>query len=64
MAIFKVKVGDIVRLKCGGPLMIVVEENRISGSQILTCIWFDHAKDRCRSLPREALEKIVDPRLF
>lgn len=34
-------IGDTVRLKSGGPLMTVVNNNVISSNQLVECSWFD-----------------------
>lgn len=55
----------ILRLKCGGPLMMVIAEDNTTGNdQILTCVWFDHARDRCRNLPEKALSKVANSQAF
>lgn len=46
-------VGDIVKLKSGGPLMTVIEAG---DGQWVTCIWFDgDGKHNTHTFPLEAL---------
>ena len=55
------KVGDIVKLKSGGPLMTVTNPNgTVNGVAVVSCAWFDHAKPCANLFPPDSLE-IVDP---
>lgn len=35
-----IEIGDIVRLKSGGPWMTVSDVQTDSGAQLYTCVWF------------------------
>jgi uncharacterized protein YodC (DUF2158 family) len=48
------KVGDVVRLKSGGPAMTV--ESTIGGSECM-CMWFEGTTLRKKAFPTEALER-------
>jgi uncharacterized protein YodC (DUF2158 family) len=53
------KVGDVVQLKSGGPIMTVLS----TGSQGCRCSWFDHAQKPSEHVfPSEALERYRAPR--
>jgi len=61
----KFKVEDLVKLKSGGPEMIVVEEdssgaNGITPCEAYCCMWFTEKKIPMKdSFPAVALEKVV-----
>ena len=41
----EIKVGDIVQLKSGGPMMTVSAVSPFNGVMSATCIWFDDKKE-------------------
>jgi len=47
-----VKVGDVVRLKSGGPAMTV---DFIDGEQV-TCVWFEKTKEKRATFSKGSLE--------
>ena len=55
------KIGDVVRLKSGGPAMTVshVETgaNSVDGQPYLTCVWFDDGKERDGTYHPDTVEK-------
>lgn len=52
------KVGDIVRLKSGGPKMVVVQLPEMwVGERYLTCSWFVESKNERAEFPAKALER-------
>lgn len=53
MAETKFEVGDVVRLKSGGPGMTVV--GRMWGSDQLLCNWFEGVRSHTGSFPAKAL---------
>jgi uncharacterized protein YodC (DUF2158 family) len=54
------KVGDVVKLKSGGPLMTVTNPNcTVNGVAAVSCAWFDQAKPCANLFPPDSLE-IVD----
>ena len=53
MAETKFEVGDVVRLKSGGPRMTVV--GRMWGSDQLLCNWFEGVRSHMGSFPAKAL---------
>ena len=53
MAETKFEVGDVVRLKSGGPRMTVV--GRMWGSDQLLCNWFEGVRSHMGSFPGKAL---------
>ncbi len=48
------QIGDVVRLKSGGPLMTITQW---SDSGWIICKWFADQKPETGSFPRESLEK-------
>lgn len=60
------KVGDVVRLKSGGPQMTVTAEYErgFSADRWVTCVWFTDPTDgpRCndRNFPVDALEAVKE----
>lgn len=53
MAKLEFDVGDVVRLKSGGPRMTVV--GRMWGSDQLLCNWFEGVRSHAGSFPAKAL---------
>jgi uncharacterized protein YodC (DUF2158 family) len=56
----ELKVGDLVKLKSGGPVMTVVD---VDGDEV-TCVWFpsdDHRKLREDDFNDATLEKVEGP---
>ena len=53
MAKLEFDVGDVVRLKSGGPRMTVV--GRMWGSDQLLCNWFEGVRSHMGSFPAKAL---------
>jgi uncharacterized protein YodC (DUF2158 family) len=53
MAVTEFEVGDLVRLKSGGPRMTVV--GRMWGSDQLLCNWFEGVRSHAGSFPAKAL---------
>ena len=51
------KVGDVVKLKSGGPHMTVVG---VISKELLMCNWFDGQTVKANHFPHEALEKVSD----
>ena len=54
------KIGDVVKLKSGGPKMTVTTVDRArSGNPIVWCMWFDEKgpEKRESTFPPDALEK-------
>ncbi len=49
------KPGDLVKLKSGGPVMVLAMAPGYHGST-LRCFWFDGPTPHDASFPREALE--------
>ena len=51
------KIGDLVRIKSGGPMMEVTEvgENQ-DGKPIVTCAWFDGDKREMGTFPAAAVK--------
>lgn len=58
------RIGSVVQLKSGGPLMTIVGSGRSSGwSTVLTwiCQWFEVDVLKERSFPAAALEEVGRP---
>lgn len=53
------QIGDVVRLKSGGPAMTVtnVGEAAMTGKQTVWCMWFDTKGQQNGSFPLGAVEK-------
>jgi uncharacterized protein YodC (DUF2158 family) len=50
------KVGDVVRLKSGGPNMTVESVGDIYGDQRVWCVWFEKGKREDAHFPPATLE--------
>jgi len=54
----EIKVGDVVRLRSGGPWMAVVFAGKTMTTDIVVeCVWSDGKKDERGTYPPAALEK-------
>ncbi len=53
------KVGDLVQLKSGGPIMTVRDTDALSGTGI-SCQWFAGAKLEQGRFPKESILKIQE----
>jgi len=40
------EIGDLVKLKSGGPLMTVEEVGPIQGAEVVSCVWFEKVGNR------------------
>ena len=51
------KIGDLVRIKSGGPMMVVTEvgENQ-DGKPIVTCTWVDEDKPEVGTFPADTVK--------
>ena len=51
------KIGDLVRIKSGGPMMVVAEvgENQ-DGKPIVTCTWVDEDKQEVGTFPADTVK--------
>ena len=51
------KIGDLVRIKSGGPMMVVTEvgENQ-DGKPIVTCKWIDEDKPEVGTFPADTVK--------
>ncbi|MFZ7157744.1 YodC family protein [Avibacterium gallinarum] len=49
----EIKVGTVVQLKSGGPLMTVISDKE---DEKILCKWFDHNKSNEEAFPKEALD--------
>ncbi len=51
------KIGDLVRIKSGGPMMVVTEvgENQ-DGKPIVTCTWTDEDKPEVGTFPADTVK--------
>lgn len=58
----ELKVGDVVRLKSGGPDMTVTDTDVLSQdlNANIRCSWFDGKKAQSALYPSEALVKVKD----
>lgn len=54
------KVGDLVRIKSGGPPMTVTSVSKLSGSVSINCVWFD-SQDRKREHYFDAVVLVLVP---
>jgi uncharacterized protein YodC (DUF2158 family) len=52
----KFVIGDIVRLKSGGPWMTVVKDRTDAGTKFAAVAWFDGSTLNTEVLPKDALE--------
>ncbi len=52
----KFAVGDIVRLKSGGPWMTVVKDRPEAGSKFVVTAWFNGSSLETEQFPKDALE--------
>lgn len=52
----KFPVGDVVRLRSGGPWMTVSKDRPEAGSKFVEAVWFDGTALRREVLPKDALE--------
>ena len=52
------KVGDVVRLKSGGPNMTIREVGDVYGKLTVWCSWFAGKEFRQESFPAEAVELV------
>jgi uncharacterized protein YodC (DUF2158 family) len=50
------KVGDLVRLKSGGPLMTVSNVGTAGGQLAVWCVWFEKDDQKSATFPPDALE--------
>jgi uncharacterized protein YodC (DUF2158 family) len=50
------KVGDMVKLKSGGPDMTVMKIGTAGGEPMVWCVWFEGTKDAYGLFPPEALK--------
>ncbi len=52
------KIGDVVRLKSGGPLMTITEFGKYAYSdhEQVKCVWFDNKKKYSDIFEKETLE--------
>lgn len=53
------EIGDVVRLKSGGPTMTVTQvgQKAMTGQQAVWCVWFDVKGQQSGDFPPGALEK-------
>jgi uncharacterized protein YodC (DUF2158 family) len=61
MASVKLAVGDVVKLKSGGPWLTVTEDKFKAGSKTVACSWFSGDDLRTEVFLREALESKSAP---
>jgi len=57
------KVGDVVKLKSGGPLMTVTIVGEKYGMAIAFCAWFEGTKNMSADFPPDSLEIAEKPSL-
>lgn len=53
-------VGDVVRLKSGGPVMTVTTVGERYGTPTIWCTWFDQKGNQTGTFPPAALRKDED----
>jgi len=54
------QVGDVVRLKSGGPKMTVTVIGDIYGTPTIWCVWFVSTKQETGSFPPNAIEPAIE----
>jgi uncharacterized protein YodC (DUF2158 family) len=54
------KVGDVVQLKSGGPIMTVVNVGDYPSGPGVNCAWFDNKKHSAHVFPPDALKRYVE----
>jgi len=52
----ELKVGDVVRLKSGGPVMTVTTVGDDYGTPMIWCMWFDQKGSQTGKFPPAALQ--------
>jgi uncharacterized protein YodC (DUF2158 family) len=52
------KLGDVVRLKSGGPAMTIERGGKMSDRLVFVCTWITDGKVNCRIFYVEALEHV------
>lgn len=52
----KFGIGDVARLKSGGPWMTVTKDRPEAGSKFVVMSWFDGSKLESEIFPKDALE--------
>lgn len=52
----QIKVGDVIQLKSGGPLMTVNAVGDSSGKPTVWCTWFDKTEQKRGHFPLEGVE--------
>ena len=50
------KLGDVVKLKSGGPDMVIERAGKIDGRLIFVCAWMAEGTVRCSTFYLESLE--------
>jgi uncharacterized protein YodC (DUF2158 family) len=56
------KVGDVVQLKSGGPLMTVIDPGATEGGKVVVrCAWFDERKPCFNVFPADTLKIVGKP---
>ena len=50
------KIGDVVKLKSGGPKMTITTVGERYGTPTVWCVWFDGTKKYDGTFPPESLE--------
>jgi uncharacterized protein YodC (DUF2158 family) len=50
------KIGDVVRLKSGGPQMTVDQLGTREGQEIVRCVWFEGTSKKTGTFPPVTLE--------
>ena len=49
------KIGDVVQLKAGGPIMTVTEVGTSNGKPTVWTVWFEGAKEHTSFYPSDAV---------